>query len=234
MQLTGIADHRPVEQQRGAAPRMPGRLLRGADLELDARGPGDRAGGLDGVGPDLTAAGAPPTGPVDITVEDDADVAWLIRDAGVERRQLGIGRAVLDAQLRHRRLSGRRQVDQAHLVEREVAVTPADIADEAAQQARQQRRAQLGLGVRQRVHQPGGPPTGIVRREPERVVHLRGDEGVGEHLGRIRPRPEPVRRCAAAAGPPSARVRAAAWAAPTGSCRSPRAAGSPRPGRPPG
>ncbi len=72
--------------------------------------------------------------------------------------------------------------DQSQLVQRHVALAPADVAPQRGEQRRQQRGPHQRLLLRQRVGQPHRLPARVVAGQPEHVGHPGRDERVGEHL----------------------------------------------------
>ena len=160
-----------VDVQRGAAARVPRRVLR------RPRRPASRRPARATVRAASTAsaqsrrpARAPPARLLRAAGQDDGDAPRLGGQRRVQRRELLVGGAAVD-----RRPRGRRQrVGAAAGRPRRPRTAPrrgaaADVAAQRGQQPRQQRRAQLRLLVGERVGQPHAPAPVVVRRQHQGV-----------------------------------------------------------------
>ena len=169
MQLAGVADDEVVEHELGASPGMPRRLVAAANGQLGPGSPGEDAGRLDRVGPVGRAPGPPPARAVALTGQHDGDVPRLIaagpprappaphptagarRPAAARRERPGAGGTPVRSRTG---ASSRRPRPRLRV---SVASSP-----------RQQRGAQLGFGVRERVGDDAAR-AGAGRRRPGRT-----------------------------------------------------------------
>ena len=196
-------------------------------VSVDGQGRAQGARRADGVGPVGRPSGTPPPAAVGVAGQGQRDPARLVR----HRRRASAaassssGRASTPGTGATRSGSSGTG-DQAHLEQRDVALPAGDVAPQRLQQGRQHRGPHQRRLLGQRVgHAQRGAPR-VVGLQPELVVHLLPDEGVGEHLGEAVVRPACPRRPGVRAGRGSARGRRGPAAARTGSGRS-RAGGRP-------
>ena len=176
----------PSSDQLGAAARVPRRGVARADRQLGARGPGDGARRLDRVGPvRRRAAVAQPAARLDVAGRTPPRRAAAGRASPrrARRSRASLGRRVDRAGPGAGARAGILDEDQARLDERQVALSAAEVAQRDLEQARQQRRAQLRLGVRERVDQPQRGAARIVGGQTQRVqCAARARNGDAQHL----------------------------------------------------
>lgn len=186
MQLTGVPDDLLLavddDGQFGAATRVPRPVLAGADEEFGPRLAGQRARGLDRVGPVGRAALAPPAGLLAGAREDDGGVLGLDGERGREGRDLLVGGTAVDGQAARDAQFVLRLEDESGLEERQVVAAAAVVAAQGVQQARQQRRTERGLLVGERVDQLDDLALRVVGGEAELVEDVLADERVVQRL----------------------------------------------------
>ena len=106
----------------------------------------------------------------------------LIGQRGVERASSASdGRCATLAAERGRIRA--REIDQSDLEQAQLTKATTEVASERREQARQERGAQLGFGVRQRVGDDHRAPARVVGGQAELVVQCRRDERVAQHFG---------------------------------------------------
>ncbi|GDY81858.1 hypothetical protein SAVCW2_10570 [Streptomyces avermitilis] len=186
MQLAGVPDDLLLavedDGELGAAARVPRPVLAGAHEEFGPRLAGQGACGLDRVGPVGRAALAPPAGLLAGAREDDGGVPGLLGQRGGEGGDLLVRGTAVDGQPDRDALLRARVEDQPGLEERQVVRTAPVVAAQRAEQARQQRRAERGLLLGERVDQLDDPALRVVGGEAELVEDVLPDEGVVRRL----------------------------------------------------
>ena len=164
-----------------AAPRMPGRVLVGADVEPHPAYPADRAGRLDRVRPGRRAPLAPPAVKHTLASQHRADPQRLVGQGRLQGGEFGHrGPAVHREDRRRGRRPRPGPEDQADLEQRRVGEAPPDVPGQDPEQAGQQGRAQQRLVLAERVRHHYRVAAHVLGRQPEQV--------------RVGPRPERPRQ----------------------------------------
>ena len=166
-----------------AAPRMPGRVLVGADVEPHPADPADRAGRLDRVRPGRRAPLAPPAVKHTLPSQHGADPQRLVGQGGFQGGEFGHrGPAVHREDRRRGRCPRPGPEDQADLEQRRVGEPPPHVPGQHPEQAGQQGRAQQRFVLAERVRHHYRGAAHVLGRQPEQVRVGPRRERPGQHL----------------------------------------------------
>jgi hypothetical protein len=165
MKLTGMTDDTVVNAQNRAAARVPGCVLVWEHLDPHATRLGDQSRGIDRIAPRHRASGTPPSGTFSITRQGNGDPAGLTRQHRVNLLELLLSRR--PSHHRSRRLMSITvgPIHPADLVNGEIVGAASDVTAKCLEQPGEQRGAQLGFFVRQRIGKPQCSATRVVERQ---------------------------------------------------------------------
>ena len=199
-----MAQHDTAERKLRAAAGMPRRDRHVAAVKA---GPDRRRGALrerDDVRPVGRHSGAPPAGGTPVARHDGGDGLWLAGQRGLDRGKVVLARTMCDARAGRHGVAAV-EVDPSLLEQREVAHAAARVPGDRGEQPGQQRGAQVGVGLRQRVGQLDERAARVGLGDAQLVELLGRGERQRQHLG------EAERGDRAQRGPPVAdqRVEAA-------------------------